>query len=93
MAIARKKTHTARKNQRQILSKNTGATTDSLQLLARIDVLIRELEQIRQELTHVTTATSNSDLTNQLFGAAGKGTREEYDLDVDLMRFGEWQTR
>lgn len=59
---------------------------DSPQVIARINAIIRELEILRRELTtQVTLATPH--LTEQLFGALGRGTWDEYEPDLDWLRF------
>jgi hypothetical protein len=55
--------------------------------------MMRELETMRRQLTTVPTVAVASGLTQELFGAAGKGTRDEYDLNLDWKRFAEWQLR
>jgi hypothetical protein len=68
-------------------------TLDTRQIVGRIDAMMRELETMRRQLTTVPTAAVTSGLTQELFGAAGQGTREEYDLNLDWKRFAEWQLR
>lgn len=58
----------------------------------RIDAIIRELEELRCQLTATSKAAATlekSSLTEELFGAAGHGTRDEYDLNLDWVRFSE----
>jgi hypothetical protein len=52
--------------------------------------MIRELEIMRRQLTDLPKPTAVSGLTQELFGAAGKGSRDEYDIDLDWKRFAEW---
>jgi hypothetical protein len=66
---------------------------DPRQALARIDAMIAELEMMRCQLTAAPKTVPVSGLTEELFGAAGRGTRDEYDLNLDWVRFSEWQTR
>ena len=61
-------------------------------ILRRIDTIIRELEELRCQLTVTSKAAATlekSSLTEELFGAAGHGTRDEYDLNLDWVRFSE----
>lgn len=61
-------------------------TSDPRLVIARIDAIIRELEALRRQLVApVTTGMPN--LTEQLFGALGHGTWDEYDLQLDWARF------
>ena len=69
------------------------ATITTRQAIARIDAMMRELQVMRRELTPLTELVTPPGLTRELFGAAGKGTRDEYDLNLDWVRFSEWQTR
>jgi hypothetical protein len=55
--------------------------------------MIRELEIIRRQLTDLPKIAVASGLTQELFGAAGNGSRDEYDMDLDWKRFSEWQLR
>ncbi|MBI5650794.1 MAG: hypothetical protein HZC40_10195 [Chloroflexi bacterium] len=68
------------------------ATWTARQAIARIDAMMRELQTMRRDLNLPKPKTTAS-ITDQLFGAAGKGTRDEYDMDLDWKRFSEWQTR
>ena len=69
------------------------AALDTRQVVKRIDIMIRELEIIRRQLTDLPKIAVASGLTQELFGAAGKGSRDEYDMDLDWKRFSEWQLR
>jgi hypothetical protein len=62
------------------------------QAIERIDAMMRELYIMRRDLTSPKPKTTTS-ITEQLFGALGKGSRDEYDMDLDWKRFSEWQTR
>lgn len=55
----------------------------------RIDAIIRELEALRRQLTTEPKAIATHNLTEELFGAAGHGTRDEYDSFLDWLRFSE----
>ena len=57
-------------------------------LLQRIDAIARELEMLRQSILHPRADQSNGDLAQQLYGALGQGTWDEYDQDLDWQRFG-----
>jgi hypothetical protein len=61
-------------------------SVDREQMLARIESAIRELETLRRQLMIPVAAAGN--LTEQLFGALGHGTWDEYDLNLDWARFG-----
>ncbi len=55
-------------------------------LLERIDVIARELEELRRVvLTQV--QLPERDLTDQLYGALGQGSWGEYDPNLDWQRF------
>lgn len=65
---------------------------DTYDILTRIDAIIHELTTLRQQLepqitTPTTTSTRKTYLSDELFGAAGQGSKDEYDLDVDWARF------
>ena len=58
---------------------------DRATIIARVDAAIRELELLRRQLAAPIKTTRN--LTEQLFGALGAGTWDEYDLHLDWARF------
>jgi hypothetical protein len=64
---------------------------DQNQIVYRIDAIIRELLDLRGQLTVTPkpTAAPARSLTDELFGAAGQGKRDEYDLQLDWVRFSE----
>ncbi len=66
-------------------------TLDQNQIVHRIDAIIRELLDLRGQLTVTPkpTAVPTRTLTDELFGAAGQGKRDEYDLQLDWVRFSE----
>ncbi len=66
-------------------------TLDQNQIVYRIDAIIRELLDLRGQLmiTPKPTSAPTRTLTDELFGAAGHGAREEYDLQLDWVRFAE----
>jgi len=66
---------------------------DTRQVVGRIDAMMRELETMRRQLMVLPKVAVATGLTQELFGAAGKGTRDEYDLNLDWKRFAEWQLR
>ncbi|MBI5300522.1 MAG: hypothetical protein HY868_00180 [Chloroflexi bacterium] len=68
------------------------ATLTTRQAIVRIDAMMRELQVMRRELT-LPKAKATTSITNELFGALGKGTMDEYDMDLDWKRFSEWHTR
>ena len=55
-------------------------------LLERIDVIAHELEELRQ-LVLTQLRPSDRNLADQLYGALGQGSWDEYDLDLDWQRF------
>jgi len=55
-------------------------------MLARIESAIHELETLRRQL--LVPAITAGNLAEQLFGALGHGSWEEYDLNLDWARFG-----
>ncbi len=65
---------------------NSPTTLDIDQMLARIDAAIQELQALRQQLVVPVKATTIG-ITEQLFGALGRGSWDEYDLDLDWARF------
>jgi hypothetical protein len=50
------------------------AAADTHEVIERIDAMIRELEAIRRELATLPKAEPKPGITQELFGAAGKGT-------------------
>lgn len=69
------------------------AHLDAGRMLDRIDAMVRELGEMRRHYAARRKGAKAAGLTEGLFGAAGRGTREEYDLNLDWLRFGPWQTR
>ncbi|NOX64052.1 MAG: hypothetical protein GXP42_19265 [Chloroflexi bacterium] len=66
-------------------------TENNQQAIARIDAIIRELEMLRRQLASSSNMKPHrvSGVVEELFGAAGQGERNEYDLDLVWARFGE----
>ncbi len=93
MTPTQKKYRTTRSSAKPRSKKIPRREMEPAQLLRRIDLLIRELEQVRQQLAIVAMPTTHLGLTQSLYGAAGRGARAEYDLELDWQRFGEWQMR
>jgi len=62
-------------------------TSDQKQIVHRIDVIVRELLELRGQLTAAPQAVPTHSLTDELFGAAGQGNRDEYDVQLDWERF------
>lgn len=66
---------------------------DRRAVLARLDAIMHELEILRRLLDEptepsvVTSTQPKTSMTATLWGAAGQGTREEYDLDLEWQRF------
>ena len=55
-------------------------------LLERIDAIAHELEELRQAVL-VQVRPPDKNLADQLYGALGQGSWEEYDLHLDWHRF------
>lgn len=55
-------------------------------ILKRIDAIIQKLQELRQVVL-VQERSSEGNLAEQLYGALGQGTREEYDAELDWQRF------
>jgi len=55
-------------------------------VLERIDVILRELLELRQTIVAQGRAAGGN-LARELFGALGRGTWEEYQPDLDWQRF------
>lgn len=86
MTLARKQT---KRTTRRVTRKPKRTTLDTRQVVERIDAMMRELEMMRRQLTTMPKAEPAIGLTDQLFGALGKGTWAEYDLNLDWARFSE----
>jgi len=86
MTLTRKQT---KRTARRVTRKPKRTTLDTRQIVGRIDAMIRELEIMRRQLTTMPKAEPSMGLTDQLFGALGKGTWAEYDLNLDWVRFSE----
>lgn len=57
-------------------------------LLQRIDTIIREMMELREKVARMQSVTdTDEDLAQQLYGAVGHGTWDEYDMDLDWQRF------
>ena len=65
------------------------AVSDQQQVISRVDTIIHELEALRRQLklAAASKTTGTTDIIEELFGAAGQGTRDEYDLNLDWARF------
>ncbi len=63
--------------------------SDQRQVIARIDTIIRELEGLRRQLATPPKTTVTTSIAEELFGAAGRGTRDEYDPNLDWARFSQ----
>jgi hypothetical protein len=90
MTLTRKQT---KRTTRRVTRKSKRPTLDTRQIVGRIDAMMRELEIMRRQLTELPKAAVATGLTQELFGAAGRGTRDEYDMNLDWKRFAEWQLR
>ena len=56
-------------------------------ILQRIETLMRELAELRQMVLRIQSEPAAGDLAQQLYGALGHGSWEEYDLRLDWQRF------
>ena len=92
MALAQKKTKRAERKRRVVRPAQPKAL-DTRAILARIDEMLRELQALREQLALTAKLPQPIGLTRQLFGAAGHGTWDEYDMDLDWKRFSEWNFR
>jgi len=90
MTLTRKPT---KRTTRRVTRKPKYPVLDTQQIIERIDAMMQELTTIRRQLSTLSNIATVSGLTQELFGAAGKGTRDEYDLQLDWKRFGEWYLR
>jgi hypothetical protein len=63
----------------------SSTTLDPHQIIKRIDAIILELELLRRQLA--TPPPQPANLTEQLFGALGRGSWDEYEPDVEWQRF------
>jgi hypothetical protein len=67
----------------------TDAGEEAEQIVTQIDAIIPELLALRRRLTVAATpAAESGHLANALYGALGQGSWEEYDTDLDWVRFG-----
>jgi hypothetical protein len=55
-------------------------------ILERIDAIIQELQELRQEVL-TRDRTTEENLAAKLYGAWGKGSWDEYDRHLDWQRF------
>ncbi len=86
MALTRKPTKRGTARTRR---KARRAPPDTEEMIKRIDAMIRELEGMRRELATMPKAEANQNVVDELFGALGHGTWDEYDLNLDWARFSE----
>jgi hypothetical protein len=93
MAIVHKTAKRTRRLTPRAARARTHTPLDTRLVVNRIDAMIAELEMMRRQLMTTPQAVAPSGLTEELFGAAGRGSRDEYDLNLDWVRFSEWQTR
>jgi len=56
-------------------------------ILRRIDAIVRELGELCEMGVDVQPEPPTENLAQQLYGAVGHGTWEEYDLELDWRRF------
>ncbi len=88
MALTNKK---PKRTSHRATRKSRNTPLDTRHVIGRIDAMMHELEIIRRQMTAVPRVADATGLTQELFGAAGKGSRDEYDVDLDWKRFAEWQ--
>lgn len=69
------------------LSKMQTGMDNNQVLLAHIDAIIQELENLRCLIAQQSSAPAPP-LVERLFGSLGQGTWDEYDVDIDWLRFG-----
>ncbi len=89
MTLTRKTPKRTRRPTRQVTRKRAHSVLNTRQVVQRIDGMIRELEVMRRQLVTTPKIIQPSGLTDELFGALGHGTWEEYDLNLDWARFTE----
>lgn len=58
-------------------------------VLTRIDAIIEELQWLRQAVLATDKPSAPTNIIDELAGSLGKGSWEEYDLQLDWERFGE----
>jgi len=92
MALSQKRTKRTLRKRRAPRSTRPKAL-HTREMLKRIDEMIRELQVMREQLSITPKPPQPGGLTQQLFGALGHGTWDEYDMDLDWKRFGEWELR
>jgi hypothetical protein len=56
-------------------------------LLERLNVIIDELQVLRQTVQAMQSRPAEINLTQQLYGVSGQGTWAEYEADLDWQRF------
>ena len=57
-------------------------------ILKRIDTITQELQELRRVVL-VQERSAEGNLAEQLYGALGQGTWDEYDPDLDWQRFAK----
>lgn len=69
----------------------TPVTPELQQVVAQLDTIIHELEGLRRQLTAPAAQAEplTAGLVDRLYGAAGTGSRAEYDPYLDWSRFAE----
>lgn len=55
-------------------------------IVKKIDAILSELQDLRRAVLEQ-SRLHNGNLTEQLYGALGQGSWEEYDHDLDWQRF------
>jgi hypothetical protein len=56
-------------------------------ILQRIETIMRELAELRQMVLRTQSEPAAGGLAQQLYGALGHGSWEEYDAQLDWQRF------
>jgi len=64
----------------------SSSVPDVQQVIERIDAITRELEALRRQVMQ-SKGTVKPGLAARLFGALGRGTWDEYDPNLDWLRF------
>ena len=55
-------------------------------IVKRIDTILSELQELRRAIL-LQSQPQNGNLTEQLYGALGQGSWDEYDRQLDWQRF------
>jgi hypothetical protein len=64
-----------------------GVETKPELIIKKIDAIVHELQELRRTI-QVQIRPPETNLAEQLYGALGRGSWEEYDHDLEWRRFG-----